>query len=163
MKISTAVVAVALLLSSGAARAESPKDPKAEVNEQIRAWAAAFNAHDVAALVAKYTDDARFIYAFQGQEGASKTSLELFYKQSFQATPDLAVTLKSYDVVMVNPNIAVGMGVWEDTFTGPDGKKVTAPVHSSEVFVKVGGVWKIRSDHASFVQPPQPPPPAAAK
>jgi ketosteroid isomerase-like protein len=40
-------------------------------------------------------------------------------------------------------------------------KKITAQVQTSEVFVKVNGTWKIRVDHASFVPPPQPPPPAS--
>ena len=81
--------------------------------------------------------------------------------ESFQMTPDIAVTLQSYDVVQTSPNTAMGMGLWEDTFTGPDGKKVTAQVQTSEVYVKVKGQWKIRVDHASFVPPPQPPPAAS--
>ena len=96
-----------------------------------------------------------------GQEGSGKAALEGFWKQSFQMTPDIAVTLKSYDVVPVNATTVMGMGLWEDTFTGPDGKKITAQVQTSEVYVKVNGAWKIRVDHASFVPPPQPPPPGS--
>lgn len=135
-------------------------DTKSEVRAQIDGWAAAFNAHDTKALLERYTDDAKYIFTFQGQEGAGKAALEANYTQSFKATPDIKVTLKEYDVVPVNDTIAVGMGTWEDTFTGPDGKKVTVMVQSSEVFVKVGGTWKVKVDHASFVPPPQPPPPA---
>jgi ketosteroid isomerase-like protein len=149
MKISLAVMTIALL-SAGAARAG---DVKAEVTEQAKAWAAACNSHDAGKVVALYADDPRYIYAFQGQEGAGKAALEAFWKQSFQMTPDITVTLKSFDVIPVNANTAVGMGFWEDTFT--------AQVQTSEVYVRVGGVWKIRADHASFVPPPQPPPPAA--
>ncbi|HVE85541.1 MAG TPA: nuclear transport factor 2 family protein [Myxococcales bacterium] len=158
MKMTTIAAAALTLFTAGAARAG---DAKSEVNEQIKAWAAAFNAHDVGKLMAQYAEDPRYIYAFAGQEGAGKASLEAFYKQSFQMTPDITVKLVSYDVIPVNATTAVGMGVWEDTFTGPDGKKITAPTHSSELFVKVGGAWKVRVDHASFVPPPQPPPPAA--
>ena len=152
MKTSFAVMVFALL-SAGAARAG---DARTEVAEQARAWAAACNSHDAGKVVSLYADDPRFIYAFMGQEGAGKAALEGFWKQSFQMTPDIAVTLKSYDVVPVNANTAVGMGLWEDTFTGPDGKKITAQVQTSEVYVKVNGQWKIRVDHASFVPPPRP-------
>jgi len=157
MKTSFAMMAFALL-TAGAAQAG---DSRTEVTAQLRAWEAAANSHDVARVMALYADDAQYIYGFQGQEGAGRASLEAFWKQSFQMTPDIAVTLKSVEVVPVNANVAVGMALWEDTFTGPDGKKVTAQVQTSEVFVKEKGAWKIRVDHASFVPPPQPPPPAA--
>jgi uncharacterized protein (TIGR02246 family) len=138
-------------------------DLKTELTAQIQKWAADFNAHNPAALAAHYADDVQFIYAFDGQEGATKKGIEQFYVQSFKATPDVAVKLISYDVVLVSPNVAYGAGVWEDTLTGPDGKKVTIPTHSSEIFVKKGGKWLVRVDHASFVPPPQAPPPAPGK
>ena len=154
MKTTLAVLTVALLSASASAFAG---DAKSEITAQTRAWAAACNAHDVAKLVTLYDAEPKFIYAFMGQEGSGKAALEGFWKQSFQMTPDIAVTLQSYDVVQTSPNTAMGMGLWEDTFTGPDGKKITAQVQTSEVYVKVNGQWKIRVDHASFVPPPQPP------
>ncbi len=109
-------------------------------------------------MAAHYADDVDFIYVFAGQEGKSKKGLEGFYTQSFKMTPDITVKLVSYEVVPVSDTIAFGMGVFEDSFTGPDGKKITAPTHASEVFVKKNGKWLVRVDHASFVPPPQPPP-----
>jgi uncharacterized protein (TIGR02246 family) len=127
-----------------------------DLKPQIEQWAKDFNAHNPAALAKHYSDDVQFIYAFAGQEGASKKAIEQFYTQSFKATPDISVKLVSYEVTPVSDTIAFGAGVWEDTFTGPDGKKMTVPTHSSEVFVKKGGKWLVRVDHASFVPPPQP-------
>lgn len=135
-------------------------DLSAQLTTQIQQWAKDFNAHDPKALAAHYTDDAQFIYAFAGQEGKTKAGVEQFYVQSFKMTPDISVTLKSYDVVQVSDDVAMGLGVWEDAFTGPDGKKQVVMTHASEVWVKVKGTWKVRVDHASFVPPPQPPPPA---
>ena len=82
---------------------------------------------------------------------------------SWNASPDITVKLVSYEVVPLSDTLAFGLGTFEDTFTGPDGKKLTVPTHASEVFVKKGGKWLVRVDHASFVPPPQPPPPAAPK
>jgi uncharacterized protein (TIGR02246 family) len=126
-----------------------------DLKPQMEKWAADFNAHNPAALAQHYTDDVQFIYTFAGQEGQSKKALEQFYTQSFKMTPDIAVKLVSYEVTPVSDTIAFGAGVWEDSFTGPDGKKLTVPTHSSEVFVKKGGKWVVRVDHASFVPPPQ--------
>lgn len=138
-------------------------DLTAQLTSQMEKWAKDFNAHDPKALAAHYTDDVQFIYAFEGQEGKTKAGIEQFYVQSFKMTPDISVTLKSYDVVQVSDDVAMGLGVWEDSFTGPDGKKVRVLTHASEVWVKVKGAWKVRLDHASFVPPPQPPPPAPEK
>jgi uncharacterized protein (TIGR02246 family) len=132
---------------------------KSDLTTRMEQWAKSFNQHDPKALVTDYTDDAQFIYAFEGQEGKGRAALEQFYAQSFKMTPDVHVTLKSYDVVQVSQDVAVGLGVWEDSLTGPDGKKLTLPVHTSEVWVRRGGKWMLRVDHASFVPPPQPPPP----
>jgi len=148
----TALALIALFAASSAFAG----DAKSEITEQAKTWAAACNAHDVAKVVALYDNDPKFIYAFMGQEGSGKAALEGFWKQSFQMTPDIAVTLQSYDVVQTSPDTAMGMGLWEDTFTGPDGKKITVQVQTSEVYVKVKGQWKIRVDHASFVPPPRP-------
>lgn len=153
-------IIVSLLIAAAPAAPAKP-DLKAELTAQMEKWATDFNSHSAAAMAAHYTDDVQFIYAFEGQEGSTKKAIEGFYTQSFKATPDIAVKLVSYDVVQISPTIAFGAGVWEDSFTGPDGKKMTVPAHSSEVFVKKGKKWLVRADHASFVPPPAPPPPAA--
>jgi uncharacterized protein (TIGR02246 family) len=133
-------------------------EPDAPLQALIRTWADRANAHDVKGLTALYAADPQFIYAFEGQEGRGAEALTAFWTGFFQSAPDVALTLKSYEVVMLSPTSAMGLGVWEDAFTGPDGKKLQIPTHSSEVFVKVKGQWRILVDHASFV-PPQPPPP----
>jgi uncharacterized protein (TIGR02246 family) len=139
-------------------------DVKAELTKQMEKWVQDFNAHKPAALAAHYSDDVDFLYTFDGQEGKTKKGIEGFYTQAFKVTPDITLKLVSYEVVQVSDGIAYGMGTFEDTFTGPDGKKLTVPTHASEVFVKKGGKWLVRVDHASFVPPPQPPPaPAPAK
>lgn len=144
---------IALLLLAAAPALAG--DLKAQLTSQMEKWGKDFNAHDPKALAAHYTDDVQFIYAFEGQEGKSKAGVEQFYVQNFKALPDVAVSLKSYDVVAVSDTVAMGLGIWEDSFTGPDGKKQTVLVHSSEVWVKVKGKWMVRMDHASFVPPPQ--------
>ena len=129
-------------------------DLKADLMKEMERWVADFNSHQAAAVASHYADDVEFVYPFEGQEGKTKKGLEGFYTQSFKFTPDIAVKLISYDVVKVSDTIAFGYGVFEDSFTGPDGKKITAPTHASEVFVKKGGKWLVRVDHASFVPPP---------
>jgi uncharacterized protein (TIGR02246 family) len=131
-------------------------DLKADLMKDMEKWVTDFNSHKAAAVAAHYADDVDFVYVFQGHEGKTKKGLEGYYAQSFKATPDISVKLVSYDVVQVSDTIAFGYGTFEDSFTGPDGKKITAPTHASEVFVKKGGKWLVRVDHASFVPPPAP-------
>ncbi len=157
MKTALFAVIAALTLAQPALAA----DVKADLKKQMEKWTEDFNAHKPAALAAHYSDDVDFIYVFAGQEGKTKKALEGFYTESFKQTPDISLKMISYEVVPVSDSVAFGSGVFEDTFTGPDGKKITAPTHASEVFVKVKGKWLVRVDHASFVPPPQPPPQAA--
>lgn len=152
------ILAAALLIAVPA----FASDLKADLMKDMEKWVADFNSHKPAAVAAHYADDVDFIYVFAGHEGKTKKGLEGYYTQSFKATPDITVKLVSYDVVQVSDGIAFGYGTFEDSFTGPDGKKLTVPTHASEVFVKQGGKWLVRVDHASFVPPPQPAPPAAA-
>lgn len=128
------------------------EDVPATLTTKMDTWGVAFNAHDVDALAALYSDDAQYIYAFEGQEGQGLASLKTFYAGLFGATPDFTVERKSYEVIEISDGIAFGSGEYDDTFTGPMGK-MTVPTHASEIFVKKNGVWTVRVDHASFVPP----------
>jgi uncharacterized protein (TIGR02246 family) len=140
---------VTMMLTAGA-------DVQTELTGAINKWADAYNSRDLKALAALYTDDVQYIYAFAGDEGKGKKALEAFYAAGFKAPTDLKVKMVSYEVTPMSDTVAFGAGVWEDSLNGPDGKRMTVPTHSSEIFVKKGGKWLVKVDHASFVPPPQP-------
>jgi len=98
------------------------EDVSATLTSKMDAWGVAFNAHDTDALLSSYGDDAQYIYTFEGQEGQGRDALKAFYTQTFAATPDFAVTRKSYEVIEVADGVAMGLGEYDDTLTGPMGR-----------------------------------------
>ena len=146
------ICTVVLALASACGR----PDVQLEVTAHMDAWGDAFNAHDVNALAALYSDDVDYTYTFEGQEGRGKDSLQAFYGQAFTMTPDISVERKSYEIIEIDDGIAWGTGEFVDTFTGPMGQ-VVAPTHASEVLIRINGKQLVRADHASFVPPPMGP------
>jgi ketosteroid isomerase-like protein len=118
-------------------------------------WQDNFNARNLDALMDGYTRDIRFIYAFEGEEGAGRDALRADISNTYAATPDIHVQLAQYEVVPLGDAAAMGLGYWEDRFTAPDGTPVAIQTQSSEIFVRDGQGWKVRFEGTSFVPPAQ--------
>ncbi|HVE82668.1 MAG TPA: nuclear transport factor 2 family protein [Myxococcales bacterium] len=120
----------------------------------MTSWQSSFNARDVDALLRSYTRDIRFVYAFEGEEGMGKDALRADVNGTLAATPDIQVQLRQYDVVALGDSAAMGLGAWEDSFTGPGGAPVAIQTQTSEIFVRGDDGWRIRFEGASFAPPP---------
>jgi len=117
-------------------------------------WQANFNARNLDALAAGYTPDLRYVYAFEGEEGAGQDALRADVSGTWAASPDLQVQLQQYDVVALGDDAAMGLGSWVDSFTAPDGTPVAAQTQSSEIFIRTPMGWKVQAEEASFAPPP---------
>lgn len=149
--------AVIFLLCSARAFA----DPAAVAKAHSDAFAEAFAACDVPAVLDLYEDDAAIIWPGQGEEAKGKAAIEKVVRAgcSGAAKPDLKPV--SADSRAVGKNYVINVGQWDDTAPGPDGKPVTMRVRTTELLHKSGGKWRYVVDHASVGLPP--PPPAKAE
>ena len=130
-----------------------------ELTVLMTSWQDSFNARDLDSLLGRYARDIRFIYAFDGEEGMGRDALRADINGTLAATPDVSVQLLQYDVVPLGDSAAMGLGFWQDSFTGPDGQPVAIITQSSEIFVRSDGddLWKIRWESTSFAPPPPAP------
>jgi len=124
-----------------------------ELTAVMLGWQSNFNARNMDALLAGYTPDLRFVYAFEGEEGAGQDALRGDVTGTWTASPDLQVQLQQYDVVPLGEDAAMGLGSWVDSFTAPDGTPVAVQTQSSEIFIRTSMGWKVRYESASFAHP----------
>lgn len=124
-----------------------------ELTALMLAWQANFNSRDITALLAGYTPDLRFVYAFEGEEGAGQDALRADVTGTWAASPGLEVHLQDYDVVALGDDAAMGLGEWVDSFTAPDGTPVSVQTQSSEIFIRTPMGWKVQAESASFAPP----------
>lgn len=152
MKMLTTFLCLVLFTSAAAA------DPKADAKAHSDAFARAMAAHDVAAVVALYADDAYVIWPGAGQEAHGKDAITKLITD-FMKDPGSPPTLKSQNVVdLGNGSIAV-IGQWQQVVPGADGKDQTIEVRTSEIIKKVGTKTLYVVDHASVGIPaPEPKP-----
>lgn len=122
----------------------------------MTSWQNSFNARDLDTLMRGYTRDIRYVYAFEGEEGLGREALRADLGGTFAATPDINVRLAQYEVVPLGDSAAMGLGYWEDSFTGPGGVQVAIQTQSSEIFVRGDDGWKVRFEGTSFPLPPAP-------
>jgi uncharacterized protein (TIGR02246 family) len=114
-------------------------------------------------VLALYADDARVIWANEGEEANGKAEIEKLLKNAMQSFPkDGSVVLKSQEVVPLGNGYIATVGHWEISFTNDDGKKDTAQIRSTEVIRKRGRKTLYVIDHAS-VGTPQPNPAKSAR
>jgi ketosteroid isomerase-like protein len=124
-----------------------------ELTALMLAWQGNFNARNLDALLAGYTPDLKFVYAFEGEEGAGQDALRADVSGTWAASPTLQVQLQQYDVVALGDDAAMGLGQWVDSFTAPDGTQVSIQTQSSEIFIRTSMGWKVQAEAASFAPP----------
>jgi len=128
-------------------------DLAADVKAHEEAFARACVAGDVAATLALYADDARLVWPGAGEEGRGKADVERMVTNFCKKTKDLKLTLTSVDAVPLDDAHVATVAHWESSATGPNGKRASVKVRSTEVLVKSGGAWRYLVDHASVGQP----------
>ena len=133
-------------------------DPAADGRAHAEAFARAFNAGDVQAALALYTDDAVLIWPGQGERARGKAEIEKIIANAFKGMPDRKTSIRTLDAIPLDDTHLVTVGVWDSTFAGPGGKRMTSEVRTSEVLVKTPAGWRYLVDHASIGLPPPPAP-----
>ena len=133
-------------------------DATADAKAHEEAFAKACAAGDVPAVLTLYANDAIAVWPGQGEEAKGKAGIEKLATNLCKNTKNGKLVLKSIEARPLGANHIGTLGHWEQSFTGPDGKSVTAEVRTTEVLEKRGGKWLYVIDHASIGQPP----PAAA-
>src|SRR5215470_703989 len=97
------------------------------------AFAKAVAAGDVPAVLALYRDDASVIWPGQGEEAKGKAAIEPLVRDLVAQAKQGAVVLKSQESTPLGDGYIVNVGRWENTVTGPDGKKTVLTIRTSEV------------------------------
>ena len=144
-----------LLLATWLIAVTAQADPAADAKAHSEAFARAFNAHNVKAVVALYAEDARAVWPGQGEEATGRAAIEKLLTSAFKMFPDAKVLLKSQEAISLGKDYISTVGHWEETFTAPDGKLQTVEVRTTEILRKKGGQTLYVVDHASLgVLPP---------
>ena len=141
---------VLVCVSAGAALA----DPTADAKAVGDAFAKAFAAGDVPAVLALYRDDASIIWPGRGAEGKGKDAIERVVRDAIASAPkDMKFVQKSNEARALGDDYIVNVGLWDQSFTTPNGRRVTTEVRTSEVLARRGGKWLYLVDHASVGLP----------
>lgn len=129
-------------------------DPAADVKAVADAFARACAAQDVQAVLALYAEDATVVWPGRGQEAKGKAEIEPLVRRLFERGKDAKLVPTSLRAIPLDESHVADVGHWEDSFTTPEGKRVTLEVRTSEVLVKRDGKWLYLLDHASVGLPP---------
>ena len=133
-------------------------DPTADATTHDEAFAKACVAGDVKGVVALYADDAFVIWPGVGEEARGKAAIEKLARDLCDPKNGTPVLKSDVAVPLDESHIAI-IGHWELTPTGPDGKRTTSQIRTSEIIAKTSDEWRYVVDHASIGLPP----PKAAK
>jgi len=128
-------------------------DPTADARGVEDAFARACGAGDVKGVMALYADDATVVWPGQGAEAKGKADIEKMVAGLCKERGGPQFALKSLEALALGDAHIVTIAHWEDTRTGPGGRRVTTEVRSTEVLVKKDGAWCYLVEHASIGQP----------
>ena len=147
-----------MVMFAGPALADSTADARGVED----AFARACGAGDVKGVMALYADDAIAVWPGQGAEAKGKAEIEKMAAALCKERGGPQFALKSLEALPLGDAYIVTVAHWEDTITGPGGRRITTEVRSTEVLVKKDGAWRYLVDHAS-VGTPRPRQAAAAR
>jgi uncharacterized protein (TIGR02246 family) len=135
----------------------SPGTPEEDaIKEVIAQTTAAFNKHDAVAFARFYTPDADLV-SVRGEWMKGTAEIERGLTRIFETRAKQA-TLKPVDVrvTVIRPEVAVAHVINElSGLVDPEGR--TLPPHrelSIRVFVKDGGMWRVRAFHNTITPTP---------
>jgi len=124
-------------LGTASARADDAATEK-EVRTRREALTKAVNAHD-AKEVKSFLDPSFVAETKTGEKVDYKQVTEVL-DQLFQGAPDFKETIKIEKVAIKEDQAEITVRS-TDTFTGPDGKKVTEDERALEIWKKTDGKW----------------------
>lgn len=145
------LLAIAMLTSRTALA-----DPASTVKAHSEAFAKAFDACDVPAVLKLYEDDATIIWPGEGEVATGKAAIEKVIKEQCASAGKSSLKRISSDPRAIGKDYIINVGMWDDTMSGPDGKPVTMRVRTTELLHKSRGKWRYVIDHASIGLPPPP-------
>jgi len=146
---SLSLVLIALSILSPAF-AQSDQNPRADVERISAAHAENFNKQNAAGIAALYAKGATLVNA-----AGVQTSIEENFQNAFKAGFNhQEVTVG--EVASIAPDIALGMGEYAISGQGQSGP-LQVRGRWTAVYIREGGVWKIRQLTAVPIPPPKQP------
>src|SRR3989454_10753241 len=143
------IVLAVMMMLAGPALA----DPTADARGVEEAFARACGAGDLKGVMALYADDAIAVWPGQGAEAKGKADIEKMAAALCKERGGRQFALKSLEALPLGDAHIVTVAHWEDTMTGPGGRRVTTEARSTEVLAKKDGAWRYLVDHASVGTP----------
>jgi uncharacterized protein (TIGR02246 family) len=121
------------------AKVEPESDQRAEIENRVPSYVAAYNAKDAQALSAHWTPDGVFIDRASGQRIVGRSSLEKAFQAEFQSQPQGRLDVAVESIEFVSPSVAIEHGT--STLSHPDGEPIVTSY--SAVHVRRDGQWLI--------------------
>jgi uncharacterized protein (TIGR02246 family) len=137
-RIAMGVVALALAFPLTAS-AQAATDLRAQIEKMDKAWQAAYNAGDAAAVAALYADDAK-VMAPGAAAASGRAAIQAAFAQDIARGSKNTLTTEE---VFGGGDYAIAVGGWVET--GADGSHKDHGTYVT-VYRKVGGDWKIYRD-----------------
>src|SRR5579871_3147336 len=132
-----------------AAKPAGPSD-KAQIEAMEARFSAAFNAKDVARVMACYAHDGLFVFDVSPpRQHVGWDDYKKDWEGLFAGMPG-PITFKMSDLdITVVGQVAYGHSIQDVRSTGPGGAAQELTVRVSDVYRKIGGKWRIVQEHVS--------------
>ncbi len=145
-------VGLALFVASAARAADDKANPAEEkvLQERGKAFIAAFNKGDAAALAAFWTADGDYMDE-EGRHYQGRKAIEESFQKLFAAGKGAELRIHRTSFRFVKPDLAIADGLME--VVPPDGGPPTASRYTA-VHVKQDGAWLIESVREAVATPP---------
>jgi uncharacterized protein (TIGR02246 family) len=128
--------------------------PEDEALQVIEAWAAAFQASDVDAIVRLHAADAMFLGTGSREVVVQTAGIRAYFERALLTDRPRGAALLSRTVMALSPEAVVITGL--DTTTAVrDGKTISAPGRVTFIVAKRGAEWKIVHFHRSGMPGPR--------
>jgi uncharacterized protein (TIGR02246 family) len=139
----------------GLAAAQETTDEEAALKAIGSQWADAWNAGDMTAVGALYTEDADYVNFF-GQSVSGRAQIEATFSEALDTVYKGAkITIETTAVHFVKPDIVVSDSEWEVTGVPEgEGPKIPTKGASTAVMVKQDGEWKIAAHRTRVAAAP---------
>jgi len=156
MTLPIRAVLAAMLLTSTSTVPALAADATAIARAHSEAFGRACASGKVDAVLALYDENAIVVWPGQGEEAKGKAAIANLAANLCNGK-DPAPVLKSVEGRPLGPGYVATRGTWEQTTKGPDGKRTTVVIRTTEVLRETGGIWRYVVDHASIGLPPPSP------
>jgi ketosteroid isomerase-like protein len=150
-----AVACFAGLLCAVAASAQPKPSPstsgdKEKIEALYQAYAKAFKAKDVNAIMAFYDPKELFVFDLvPPREYPNWDAYKKDWEETFAAMPGPLDTTLSELAITVEGPVAYAHSIQTGYFTGKDGTRIDLAVRVTDVWHKVNGKWLIVQEHVS--------------